>query len=128
MDKKLITELKKKLEEEKEQLQKQLLTFADRDKKDPNDYDTRYPDMGKYSSPDENAYEVGSYENLLALEHVLELHLQDVNSALEKINRHDNSYGKCEVCGKPIEITRLRANPAAKTCIKCSTKNKSETG
>jgi len=33
-------------------------------------------------------------------------------------------YGKCEVCGNPIEKARLRANPYATTCVSCASKNK----
>lgn len=126
MDKKLLKELEEALKKEAKLLEKELAQFANKDKKNPDDYDTRYPDIGKYSSPDENAYEVGSYENLLALEHILELRLQDVNDALEKIAKNDGSYGKCEVCGNQIELTRLKANPAARTCIKCTNKQRSK--
>ena len=29
----------------------------------------------------------------------------------------DGTYGKCEVCGKPIGAARLEAMPAARLCI-----------
>lgn len=121
MDKKTIAELKKKLEQEKILLKKDLLQFADKDKKNPDDYDTRFPDLwDRSSSPDEGAKEVETYENLLAIEHALELRLREVNESLEKIK--EDNYGLCEVCGKKIELNRLRANPAAKTCLSCSNK------
>ncbi|MGB9726761.1 MAG: TraR/DksA family transcriptional regulator [Minisyncoccia bacterium] len=121
MDKDLITELRKKLEKERALLEKELLKFADKDKKVKGDYDTRFPDLGVHSSaPDESAQEVNVYENLLALEYALELRLKDVTDALEKIQKNDNSFGKCEKCGKEIEIARLKINPAARTCISCS--------
>lgn len=123
MDKDLIKELKKKLEKERALLEKELLKFADKDKKVKGDYDTRFPDLGAHSSaPDESAQEVNVYENLLALEYALELRLKDVNDALEKIQKNDNSFGKCEKCGKEIELARLKINPAARTCISCSAK------
>src|SRR3989344_2695913 len=36
---------------------------------------------------------------------------------LEKRNMENGSYGACEVCGEAISTERLRANPAAQTCI-----------
>lgn len=124
MDKKTISELKKKLEQEKDLLKKDLLQFADKDKKIPDDYDTRFPNLGgRSSAPDEDAKEVEIYENLLAVEHALELRLKEVNESLEKIKK--NNYGHCEICKKDIELSRLRANPAAKTCLSC--RNKKQT-
>lgn len=125
MEKKTINELKKKLEAEKILLEKDLLKFADKDKKVPYDYDTRFPELDvatRPSAPDENASEIDNYDNLLAVEHALELRLQEVGEALEKIKKNDDSYGKCEKCQEEIVIERLRANPAAKICVKCANK------
>ena len=127
MEKKLLNKLKKKLEAEKNLLEKDLLKFADKDKKIPYDYDTRFPELdvaSRSSAPDENATEIDNYGNLLAVEHALELRLQEVGEALEKIEKNDGSYGKCENCQGEIEKERLKANPAAKICVKCTNKNK----
>ena len=121
MDKKTISELKKKLEEEQVLLKKDLLKFADKDKKIAGDYDTRFPDFGgRSSSPDEDANETEAYENLLAIEYALELRLKDVSEALAKIK--ENNYGNCEICKEGIVLNRLNANPAAKTCLACNNK------
>ena len=121
MDKKTILEFKKKLESEKNLLKKDLLSFADKDRKLEHDYDTRFPDLHeRSSSPDEKAGEIEAYENLLAIEYALEIRLKEVNEALERIK--NNTYGSCENCQKQIEIGRLRANPAAKTCLSCANK------
>jgi len=122
MDKKTISALKKKLEQERTLLEKDLLKFADKDKKIPDDYDTKFPNLGgRSSSPDEDAKEVETYENLLAVEYALELRLREVNEALKKIK--ENNYGHCEICKKDIQLDRLKANAAAKTCINCNNKN-----
>jgi len=122
MDKKTISELKKKLEKERNLLEKDLLKFADKDKKMPDDYDTRFPDLGgRSSAPDEDAKEIETYENLLAVEYALELRLKEVNEALERIK--EDNYGHCEICKKDIQLDRLKANAAAKTCITCNNKN-----
>lgn len=47
---------------------------------------------------------------------VLEPRLNNILRALKALPRE--SFGKCEVCGKEIEMARLEANPAAKTCKK----------
>jgi len=123
MDKKTLAELKKKLEQEQTLLKKDLLKFADKDKKLPDDYDTRFPDLGgRSSSPDEDAKETEMYENLLAIEYALELRLKEVNEALGKIK--ENGYGHCEICKKDMQLDRLKANAAAKTCMACNNKNK----
>ncbi|MFD8557240.1 TraR/DksA C4-type zinc finger protein [Streptosporangium canum] len=31
-----------------------------------------------------------------------------------------DAYGVCESCGRPIVVERLRARPAARTCIECA--------
>ena len=46
----------------------------------------------------------------------LEPRLNNILKALKNINKE--SFGKCEVCKKDIEIARLEANPAARTCKK----------
>jgi RNA polymerase-binding transcription factor DksA len=47
---------------------------------------------------------------------VLEPRLASILRALKEINKE--SFGKCEVCKKDIEMSRLEANPAARTCKK----------
>jgi DnaK suppressor protein len=116
MTKKLINELKKKLEKEKIALIKELESFATEDTKPKGDWDTRYP---KYDGGnlEEEADEAQEYDKLLSLEYSLELKLKDVNSALEKIKK--GKYGLCEKCAKKIDEKRLQACPEAKLCMKC---------
>ena len=46
----------------------------------------------------------------------LEARLKSILSSIKGIGRE--SFGKCEVCKKDIEMDRMEANPAAKTCKK----------
>src|SRR3989344_5310595 len=46
----------------------------------------------------------------------LEPRLQNILKALKSINKE--SFGRCEVCKKDIELARMDANPAARTCKK----------
>lgn len=115
MDKKLLEELKGKLEEQKKSIEKELETFAKKDDVPKGDWETKYPNR-ENGTMEEEADEVQEYGNMLPVEHSLELKLKDVNSALEKIDK--GCYGICERCGKEIEEERLRVAPEAKFCLK----------
>ena len=56
------------------------------------------------------------YESRSSMIETLEPRLQNILKALKNLNRE--SFGKCEICKKDIETTRLEANPAARTCKK----------
>lgn len=116
MDKKITEELKSKLEEEKKALTKELGSFASEDKNLKGNWDTKYPNR-ENGNMEEEADEVQEYDNLLSVEHTLELRLRDVNLALEKIAK--GNYGICEKCGKKIEQERLLAYPEARLCMEC---------
>lgn len=120
MNKKLLKELKNKLEIEKNSLEKELESFAKEDKNLVDNWDARYPNR-ENGTMEEEADEAQEYDNLISLEHSLELKLQDVNLALEKINKPSKKekYGICENCGKKIDEKRLRAYPEAGLCTKC---------
>lgn len=117
MNKKLAEQLKKDLEKEKASLEKELDSFATKDKNNTGSWDVKRS-AGEDTDMEEKADEVEEYDNLLSLEHSLELKLKDVNSALEKMKK--GTYGICEKCGKPIEEKRLEACPEAKLCMKCN--------
>ena len=119
MDKKLIEDLKNKLEIEKKSIQDELESFATEDKNLKHNWDAKYPNR-EDSDKDEKADDVQEYDNKLSLEYSLELKLKDVNNALEKIAQ--GTYGTCEDCGKEIGKDRLLACPEAKTCLNCHKK------
>ena len=114
IDPKIHEELKRKLLEEKSRVEEELSRFA-KPTGIPGDYETRFNDIG--TDVDENASEVEEYVDNLALENTLEKELKDANEALTRMER--GAYGICENCHKEIDLQRLRAYPAAKTCIKC---------
>lgn len=120
MDKKILGELKEKLEAEKNRLEDELKTFAKKDPKVKNNWDTKFPRFGEEIHIDEteNQEEVEEYLNLLPVEHRLELRLRDINNALERIE--NNTYGFCQSGGEKhvIELERLKVNPEAKFCLK----------
>jgi DnaK suppressor protein len=49
--------------------------------------------------------------------------LADIDAALGRLG--EASYGTCERCGQPIGEERLRARPAARTCITCAAAGRS---
>lgn len=122
MNKKNIDELKQKLEREKVVLEEQLKKFANKDENMKGDWDTRFPkldhNVSGSSSLEAAASEVEEYSTLLPQEHSMELKLQNVNLALEKIEK--GNYGICEKCGKEIPIERLNISPESKFCLKCN--------
>lgn len=107
-------ELKEKLEAEKAKLEEELRKFA-KPTENPSDFKTQFEDIGP--DRDENATEVENYSDSLALENKLEEQLRNSIDALEKMEK--GNYGICENCEKEIDIERLKAYPAAKTCVEC---------
>lgn len=57
-------------------------------------------------------------EQLAALRAHAQAHLTEVDEALARL--HDNRYGQCELCGKPIANARLAVLPATRRCITCA--------
>ncbi|MEK7078083.1 MAG: hypothetical protein AAB911_00790 [Patescibacteria group bacterium] len=113
MEQSLLDELKLSLEKEKNNLTQELRGIAAPDKNVKGDWDAKYENLG--DSWDENAQEVTEYATRVPLEHELEIRLQQVELALKKID--DSTYGICEVCKSVMDENRLKANPAAATCV-----------
>jgi len=68
------------------------------------------------TDPNDMADRFEDFESKSSMLRVLEGKLKGVLLALRGINRE--SFGKCEVCKKDIELARMEANPSAKTCKK----------
>lgn len=107
---------KKKLLGEKENLEKELGQVARKNPDNPSDWEPLPPSDKDISQADENtvADSIEGYEENSAIANTLESRYKDVKSGLDKIEK--GVFGTCQVCGKPIELDRLEANPAARTC------------
>jgi DnaK suppressor protein len=71
-------------------------------------YPYHMADLGSETADkEEESIIVSSYGDRLML----------IDEALEKIR--SKTYGKCENCGKKIEVERLKVVPYAKLCIHC---------
>jgi DnaK suppressor protein len=69
-------------------------------------FDEEYADAGSYTFERER--------DMSLVDNVKDL-IQKVEHALTRID--DGSYGRCEVCGKPIEAERLDALPYTTLCL-----------
>ena len=76
------------------------------------------PEEQDYPESDQNdmADRFEDFESRSSMVKALEPRLKNILQALKALNK--DSFGKCEVCKKEIEMARLEANPAATTCKK----------
>lgn len=65
--------------------------------------------------PADNGTETFDRERDLAIVENVEAELEEVRSALERLEA--GTYGRCEACGDPIDTERLLALPAARLCL-----------
>jgi DnaK suppressor protein len=77
------------------------------------------PDQMTYGSQAAAATQVFEQERELAMRERAELHLQEVDGALARLD--DGSYETCARCSRPIATERLEALPWAAHCIECQT-------
>jgi DnaK suppressor protein len=121
MNKDLVKKIKEKLEKEKNRIEKELSSFAQKNKGERNSWSTKFPLFDESSTGSqaiEDAIgEVEDYVSKLPVEHALELRLKEIDIALNKIKK--GSYGICEKCKKNIPLQRLKAKPEALFCIDC---------
>jgi DnaK suppressor protein len=68
----------------------------------------------------EEAQEEAAASSLKALDEQERRELDGIIVALEKLDR--GTYGKCEMCSKPIPEERLSALPMVRHCISCQKK------
>ncbi|MBI2409850.1 TraR/DksA C4-type zinc finger protein [Candidatus Kaiserbacteria bacterium] len=106
---------KDRLQAEKAALESSLATVGRKNENVPGDWEPVPPEGGAESDPADQADIITSRENDAAVLADLEARYDMVLAALSRIEAE--TYGICEICGKPIEEARLEADPAATTCI-----------
>jgi len=114
MNQTLLEENKAKLLAEKKKIGTLLKRDFVRDSEIPGGYKPKFDEVG--SEEGENASESEKFGNELGVIEDLETRLKTVETALQKIE--NGTYGQCAVGGEEIEEERLRAEPAAETCMK----------
>ena len=109
----------KLLEEEKNKLEADLGDIARPSSDSSRDWDVK-PPIFNIESKDEAADQEEEMENRTSVELALESRLLDVKDAILRVQ--NGTFGMCEVGKEQIPEERLKANPAARTCIQHSTK------
>jgi len=78
----------------------------------------RATELSSYEDhPADLASETFEREKDLAIAESVESLLNQVNTALEKVER--GTYGTCDACSRPIKKARLQALPFATLCLEC---------
>ena len=112
MDKEFLAQQNKKLETEKEEIEKELKNITDGGEIS-NHMRVKYTQLG--FTEEDNAEEVETYMENLDIEGYLEDILKNINSALIRIEQ--GNYGICQICGKEIDKARLEVYPVATLCL-----------
>lgn len=109
-----IQTFKSRLEKERGVLESELSRMAKPNPSNPDDWEpaAKAGDFGADRNDNADIIET-LHENNAAINE-LEIRLKGVNDALQRIA--DGTYGMCEVSQEEIELERLEANPAARTC------------
>ena len=116
MNKKMMEELRSRLESEQKHLLSELEQI---------EIDARPSEVRREGSPfgkrEEEATESLELEKRLADEKRVKTNLAEIEHALQKFE--EGTYGLCDSCGQPIAPERLEALPQASLCFKCKEKN-----
>lgn len=113
LDKKKI---KEKLESERDMLLEELRDMGKLNS-ETGEWEATPEEMeSPQSDENDKADRFEDYEARSSMIRTLEPRLNNILKAIKGLGRE--SFGKCEVCKKDIEIARLEANPAARTCKK----------
>lgn len=109
-----IQKQKERLEIEKKNILEELKKISIKDSEDHYSAKEALEDNDDVNDLEDEALELADFDNNLTITTELQTQLQEVEIALEKIEKGE--YGKCEVCGKDIDERRLIAIPSATTC------------
>ena len=110
IDEETISELKAALEEQRENLRKEILQQGG----DPDSEDASIDVERGFA---DSAHSTAERARVLSVVKALKSNFRWVNRALTKMEL--GTYGTCESCGNPIAIERLQALPWAILCIDC---------
>lgn len=85
----------------------------DKQRATEEEYSTELSDYDNH--PGDQGTELYEREKDLAISAHESTELNMINQALERIQNHQ--YGRCETCGKEIDLERLKARPESNHCI-----------
>lgn len=115
MNNQLQSELRERLEHERERLDREIGELRDVNIKSTTYLEDETDAYDNHMADD--ASQIFERQKDMSLLQNLEHELDDVNVALKRMD--DGTYGVCSECGKPIAEKRLQARPMATTCIEC---------
>jgi DnaK suppressor protein len=113
------SEIRRRLEADRAELQRQIETFTGANENQGDDYGVK-----NHSADD--GQEVFLRERNLALQSTSEERIGEIDGALARIDA--GTYGICENCGKPIPPERLEALPFATRDVACQALLEEERG
>lgn len=114
-----LEELRGELEAERDSLEEELASHG-RVQSDTGEWEGASSGFeGEESDPNDVGDQIEELVTNVPLVKELEERHTDVADALEKMD--EGVYGICEECDEPIDIDRLKANPAARTCLRHAT-------
>lgn len=126
MNKKSLEQLERRLLEEREQVLKELGFFDENyhdttrtASGDLSAYSFHMADQGTDAMEREKAFLFASKEGR---------QLYQIDSALRRLYKEPDGFGKCELCGEGIKWERLEALPYASLCIDCKEREENGTG
>ena len=109
-----IPHFKQKLEEELKTLERELQSVGRRNPENPNDWEAKPDSTERSADPTDSADNIEDFEENTAILKQLEIRFNEIKEALKRIDA--GTYGTCEKGKEMIEMDRLEANPAARTC------------
>lgn len=104
-----IKELRKKLQARRRELFKEVADIED---------DLLWLETDVESEREERAQDENMLRLLARLDDRGKAEIEEIDRAFARIASGD--YGRCEACKKPIPLARLKALPAASTCLRCA--------
>jgi RNA polymerase-binding transcription factor DksA len=100
---------------EKNLLESELLSVGRINPDNPKDWQPLPPEVNiSKAEPEEVAEKIEVYEENTAILKQLEIKMNEVIAALERIE--NGTFGICKIGNEPIEDARLEAIPSASTC------------
>jgi DnaK suppressor protein len=115
MNDRTLAKLRRALEDRKSQIEGEMSYMADEIRAIGIDQDDENGSLGNHIA--EDGANVSEAERLVILSEDLQNILNQVNSALERMD--EGTYGICQRCRKPIAMARLEAFPYVAYCIEC---------
>lgn len=76
--------------------------------------------LAESSEPGTDSWMADVHNQAVAVKENLHSMLSGISKSLARLR--SGTYGKCENCGKQIEVARLEAMPIATLCLSCSKK------